>query len=161
MKICCYGCFFLVGEDNIAFHIDAEMQNTTTIVTAFFPFVKAKQSLTKYKEWLQNSLSYTENPMIIFTSKNMSSVIRSLRNNARCHSNQTFCPTIIITDFYTPWEMPPIKRVKNALISQLYMDAGICCIAQSMKDNVLFMDRCRFISSCELSIRILAKSKKN
>jgi hypothetical protein len=114
--------FFIVEKDNIEFRADGRTQITTTIVTAFFPFPKAKQSLTKYKEWLENLLSYTENPMVIFTSKNMSPLVESLRN-ARCKPNQNCFPTVIIRDFDTQWKMPPIKQVK---------DARICCIAQSI-----------------------------
>jgi hypothetical protein len=63
--------------------------------------------------------------MVIFTSKQISRFVESLRNarsSTVCKLNQSCFPTMIITDSNTPWEIPPIKQIKDALISQLNMD---------------------------------------
>lgn len=101
------------------------IQNTTTIVTAFFFFAKSKHSLDDYKQWLENFFRYTENPMVIFTSKEMLPLVNNLRtaySKGMCQSNKNCYATMIITDFNSPWEIPPIKSIKDALMTQLNLD---------------------------------------
>jgi hypothetical protein len=118
----CYSCFFFLIEWSIIkVIISKKTQNSTTIVTAFFVFSKSKHGVNEYEQWLENLLSYTENPMVIFTSNQTFPLVKRLRN-ARS-SNGNYFPTMIITDFDTPWEMPPIKQIKDVLISQWNMDS--------------------------------------
>ena len=55
--------------------------NSATIVTAFFPFSKSKHSLNEYKQWIENLLNYTENPMVVYTSSRMLWFIQRRRND--------------------------------------------------------------------------------
>ena len=63
--------------------------------------------------------------MVIFTSNEMLPLVKHLRNARSlivCKSNENCFPTVIIKDFNSPWEMPPIKRVKDMLLSQINID---------------------------------------
>ena len=94
-------------------------------MTAFFLFTKSKHSLNNYKAWLENFFRYTDNPMVIFTSKQTLSLVKNLRttySKSMCQSDTSCYATRIITDFDSPWEMPPIKDIKDVLMSQLNMD---------------------------------------
>jgi hypothetical protein len=115
----------LIGKNIIECCTYGKTQNSTTIVTAFFSFVKSKHNRSEYKQWLENLLSYTENPMMIFTSKELAPLVKGLRDARSlivCEPDQNCFPTVIITDFDTPWDIPPIKHIKDVLMSQVDID---------------------------------------
>jgi hypothetical protein len=91
----------------------------------FFSFGKYKHCLIEYDQWPENLLSYTENPKVILTSKEISPLVKRLsdaRSLIVSKLVRNCFPIVIITDFDTPWEMAPIKIIKDALISQVDMD---------------------------------------
>lgn len=122
MYLSCIKCTGKLFSKFGQFHMD---EKSTTIVTAYYPFPKSKHSLDEYKQWMENLLSYTQNPMVIYTSKQMSPFIQQLRNQQSatvCKANESCFPTVIINDFETPWEIPPIQSVKDKLYSQKDID---------------------------------------
>lgn len=90
----------------------------TTIVTAFYPFKKAKHTSDSYNQWLMNFLAYVDNPMVIFTSEKQLALLYELRNNL---SNKMSL-TMFITNFSSPHEMPPVKKLKKTFLRQLDKD---------------------------------------
>ncbi|CAF1313626.1 unnamed protein product [Rotaria magnacalcarata] len=91
---------------------------TTTIVTAFYSFKKAKHTQDSYNQWLANFLVYIDNPMVIFTCEKEVSFLHRLRNNL---TNKT-SSTVFILNFSSPLEMPPIKKLEIVFIRQFHKD---------------------------------------
>lgn len=90
----------------------------TTIVTAYYPFEKAKHTRENYAQWLTNLLAYINNPIVIFTHEKHFPLLYKFRNE---YTNKTMS-TIYILNFSSPLEMPPIKRLENIFRQQLNND---------------------------------------
>ena len=93
----------------------AVSEHETTIVTAYFPLTKAKHSQAEYLSWLENLLSFSRSPMIIFTSADFRPVLHRLRRNGSL-------PSFFIVDYQSPLEMPPIQPLVSTFRRQHSID---------------------------------------
>ena len=93
----------------------AVAEHETTIVTAYFPLTKAKHSQAEYLSWLENLLSFSRSPMIIFTSADFRPVLYRLRRNGSL-------PSFFIVDYQSPLEMAPIQPLVSTFELQHSID---------------------------------------
>ncbi len=91
------------------------MQNATTVVISYFPLMKAKHSKVKYLSWLENLLVSCQSPMIIYTTSTYQPILYRLRLNG-------MLMTHFITDYESPLQMPPIKKLVPTFEQQLAID---------------------------------------
>lgn len=89
-------------------------QPFVTIITAFFHFEKSKHSIDEYKSWLPNLFTAVTQPMVIFTSAELAPTLKSFRKPDML--------TCVVTEYSSPWEMPPILRLEEILRRQIELD---------------------------------------
>ncbi|UJR12484.1 hypothetical protein I4U23_016659 [Adineta vaga] len=90
-------------------------KKTITIVTAYFPFPKAKHSQSDYLSWLENLFSFCQSPMVIFTSPEFYPILYRLRKNGSL-------PSYFILVYKTPLQMPPITSLISTFEQQYQID---------------------------------------
>ncbi|KAF9234827.1 hypothetical protein BU15DRAFT_65379 [Melanogaster broomeanus] len=76
--------------------------DTTLLVSAFFPLSHSKHHMVQYKVWLTNFLEPIQAPIYMFTTPELAPTIQSLRG-----SNPY--PLTINTTFTSPLEIPPLN----------------------------------------------------
>ncbi|GAA5863323.1 hypothetical protein JCM1840_007487 [Sporobolomyces johnsonii] len=78
-------------------------QAPVTIVSSFYRVVNGKKHrVSEYHEWLTNFLHSVELPVMFYCAPSMAAYIRNLRGNK---------PLTLITDYSSPFEMPPLQAL--------------------------------------------------
>ncbi len=132
MKVFVFNFFIFLS---IVFVKGEPVQKDVVVITAYFPLGRSKHSEFEYKKWINNFFHSVISKLFIFTQSNYVNELKQIYINSTTVKNPRFIEieqdddaefhkvsaveahVVFITAYSSPDKLPPVKTVKNDLIT--------------------------------------------